>query len=167
MSRAVKRLAARGKIGHPGYGLPPDCSVITWEIAPPTPAGFAAGARRTALSRCDTLRLVLRSRTPAGFAAGAVRSLQLALTEDDGTPWGTDIAVPPGWGTVEVPVAKLAFFGPWAHPAGRGGPGDHPHLDRLAKCTLALGAWLNPDHAAEPHVLQVERMELVASRAQR
>jgi len=46
---------------------------------------------------------------------------------------------------------------------GRGGAGDRFHPERLGKCTIAIGAWLNPEHASEPHILQIARMELARS----
>jgi hypothetical protein len=140
------------ELAHPGYGPPPDCSVVSWSLPP------ASTARTAALARCRVLRLTLRSRTPA------LTRLQVGLTEADGAPWGVDVEVPPEWGTVEVPLGKLAFFGHWARPEGRGGRKDRFHPDRLGKCTLAIGAWLNPAHASEPHVLQVASMELTTGR---
>ncbi len=140
------------EIAHPGYGPPPDCTVVSWTLPAATPE------RRAALAQCDVLRLVLRARTPA------VTRLQIGLTEDDGAPWGVDVDVPGEWGIVEVPLDRLAFFAHWARPEGRGGGGDRFHPERLSKCTLAIGAWLSPEHAGEPHVLQVARMELAQSR---
>lgn len=122
--------------------------MVSWLLPP------ASAARATALAKCKVLRLKLRGRTPA------LTKVQFGLTETDGAPWGVDVDVPPDWGTVEIPLDKLAFFGHWARPEGRGGRRDRCHPERLSKCTLAIGAWLNPAHAAEPHVLQVAGMEL-------
>ena len=122
---------------------------------PPLP--LPSPERAAALSQCSALRIALRARTPA------VTRAQIGLTEEDGAPWGVDVTVPPDWDTVEVPLGRLAFFGHWAHPEGRGGEADRFHPERLSSVTLAIGAWLNPEHAAEAHVLQVAGMELKPS----
>ena len=140
------------EMGHGGFGPPPDCAVATW-VVPPQPA-----ARRRALRQCDALRITLRSRTPAA------RDLQIGLTETDGAPWGADIGVPDDWETVDIPLRSLQFFDHWAHPEGRGAEGDGFHPERLQQVTVAFGAWQDPARAAEPHTIQIARMELVRSR---
>lgn len=138
------------EMAHPGFGPPPDCAVISGALPP------QSADRRVALRRCDLLRLTVRSLTPAA------RALQVALTETGGAPWGTDIPLSDQWQTIEIPLASLRFFAHWAHPDGRGGTGDHCRPECVARWTVAFGAWQHPDHAKEPHIIRLARIELAA-----
>ena len=140
------------EIAHPGFGPPPDCSVISGGLPPQPPA------RRAILGQCDTLRLTVRSRT------SAANSLQVALTEADGAPWGADIPLTADWQTIDLPLANLKFFGHWTHPDGRGGKDDRCHPERLERWTVAFGAWQTPERAKEPHIIQIASIELVRSK---
>jgi len=88
-------------------------------------------------------------------------AVQVALIEQDGTPWGADVALTSEWRGVRVPLSKLRYLREWAiGPAGRGSAGDHVRLDRLAAVNLCFGAWLDPQHVSEPHTLEIEEIAL-------
>lgn len=136
------------QIAHTGFGPPPDCLGIHDGIGEQPPARVAA------LAQCDTLRLTLRGCTPAATKA------EIVLTEQDGAPWGAVVELPRDWASVEIPLAGLRYFSWWRQVAGRGGENDRFDPTRIAGWHVTIGAWLNPEHAAEPHIVQVAGIEL-------
>ncbi len=91
----------------------------------------------------------------------ATTKMEVVLVESDASAWGTIVDLSPTWQTIEVALRDLRFFGHWRKVAGRGEEGDHCRAGQVSRVHLTIGAWLNPDHAAEPWRLQLADVELV------
>ena len=136
-------------LGHQGFGPPPDSLGLRETVPAQGPARLAA------LAKCDALWLTCRSLTPE-----SCQQVEVVLRERDGAPWGTVVDVPADWQTVVVPLSKLRFFNHWPHPESRGGEGDRLHPEQIGQWNVTFGAWLNPDHAAEPHQFEFSALDL-------
>ncbi|HEU4585924.1 MAG TPA: hypothetical protein VFR95_09250, partial [Gemmatimonadaceae bacterium] len=83
---------------------------------------------------------------------GARQVLHVTLVEEDGTSWGTAVAIDSAWSEERIPLASFravrsvklpeGFPGEWNYwvgPAeGRGGAGDHPRMERMERLQLSL-----------------------------
>jgi hypothetical protein len=88
-------------------------------------------------------------------------AVEIVVQELDGSFWGRNVPLTTEWQDVRVPLASLRHFAHWAgNPPGRGGADDHLHPSEIANVNLTFGAWLYPGHAAEPHTIEIERIEV-------
>jgi hypothetical protein len=102
-------------------------------------------ARGETISAADALHIRLRG-------LGAHQVLTVTLMEDDGTSWSAPVTADSAWSEVSIPLPSFTpargvllpegFPGEWNYwvgpAAGRGGPGDHPKLDRIERLQLSL-----------------------------
>jgi len=94
--------------------------------------------------------LVVRARA----AQPRTTAFELALVEDDGVAWGTNVPLTVAWQTHRIPLRALKLFTQWdSAMAGRAGP--HLRLSRLATVNVCFGKWLYPQAAAEPHGFEI------------
>jgi hypothetical protein len=113
------------------------------------------GLRRDFVAQCRTLHLRARALEPATTA------VEVVLIERDGTPWGTEVRLRTDWKDVSVPVDKLRCFKHWGGvAASRGREGDRLRTADVAALNVCFGTWLYPDHAAEPHTIEIESILL-------
>ncbi len=130
-----------------GFGPPPSCIGIRQAV------GEDARARRAALARCNTL--VIRARAAEPSTTG----LELALIELDDTAWGTNISLTREWREIDIPLSDLHYMAQWkSGPANRGGQADRLHPENLAAVNLCFGAWLFPNHASNPHGIEIDNI---------
>jgi hypothetical protein len=81
-------------------------------------------------------------------------TFELALIEDGGVPWGTEVRLTPEWQTVRIPVRSLRLFTQWGQAlAAQAGP--HLRLSRLQSVNVCFGKWLYREHADEPHGFEI------------
>jgi hypothetical protein len=110
---------------------------------------------RDLLVKSTTLRLrarALERRTAA---------IEIVLQERDGSVWGRNLPLTTDWRDVRVPLTSLRHFAHWAgNPPGRGGADDRLHPREISSVNVCFGAWLYPDHAAEPHTVEIESIEV-------
>ncbi|MBI5833529.1 MAG: cellulase family glycosylhydrolase [Armatimonadetes bacterium] len=136
------------EMAHRGFGPPPDSSGISLDLQ-------VAGLPADVLTRCTRLRVRARSLTPAATA------FELVIGEADGTPWGANIPLGPDWTTTELPLSGVRVWRGWPVPAGRGGTGDRPALDQLARLFVTFGSWLNPTAQGQPWRFEIAEISLV------
>ena len=106
---------------------------------------------RELLSRRDTLQVRARALEPTTTA------VEVVVVERDGSSWGTNVPLTTEWKEIRVPLISLRHFSHWAgSPPGRGRPGDHVRPGEITGISVCFGAWLYPDHAGEPHTLELE-----------
>jgi hypothetical protein len=76
------------------------------------------------------------------------------------------VDAPSRFGPRESPTetGSIATACGWRHwgasPKERGGPDRACHVGNLGVLTITFGAWLYPEHAAEPHSLEIELVGL-------
>jgi hypothetical protein len=133
------------ELAHPGFGPPPDCTGLSLE--PPASADGLATAGH--------LRVTARGLSPAATA------FELVFVEADGAPWGLNVTLTADWQTLDLPLAKLSFWGGWEHPANRGGAGDRFHPEHLDHAQLTFGSWLNPTQTGQPWRIELAAVDLV------
>jgi len=135
-----------------GFGPPPSCLSMRHRIT------NDVRLRGDELAACDTLRLRLRA------VEAATNAVEIVVLENDGTPWGATVALGTEWRDIDVPLSDLRHFAHWdGGPPNRGGESDALRPAALSAVNLCFGAWLYPDHAAGPHAIEVERIELLRS----
>jgi hypothetical protein len=137
------------RVSVPGFGPPPSC--VSWN----SNVRDLLRPWQTTLARRTGLRIRARAGEPGTTA------LEVVVTEEDGAPWGTTIKLTSEWQDINLPWSSMRFYGHWAHPSGRGGPGDRFHPGRLAEVNFCFGAWLFPQRAAERHAVELEGVWLV------
>lgn len=129
----------------------------------PTPSSISF---RTELSdELDPWRELLAQRTTLHLRARALEptttAVEIVLLERDGSVWGRNLPLTPEWRDVRVPLASFRHFPHWAgNPPQRGGAGDQLRPREIASLSVCFGAWLYPAHAAEPHAIEIERIEV-------
>jgi len=88
-------------------------------------------------------------------------SVEVVFQERDGSAWGRNLPLTTNWRDVRVPLTSLRHFAHWAgNPPGRGGTDDHLHPSEISSVNVCFGAWLYPAHAAEPHSIEIESIEV-------
>ncbi len=102
-------------------------------------------ARQEAIGRATDVRVRARG-------IGSRPTLYVTLVEEDGTSWSAAIRVDGSWSDRSIPLEAFTigkgvllpegFPGEWNYwveaPAGRGGRGDRPRLDRVERLQLSL-----------------------------
>jgi hypothetical protein len=110
---------------------------------------------REFLDQRTTLRVRARSREAATDA------IEVVVLERDGSAWGTNVPLTQEWRETRLPLTALRHFGHWGgSPAGRGGPNDRLRPREISGINVCFGAWLYPAHAAEPHTIELEAIEI-------
>lgn len=100
-------------------------------------------------------RAILRVR--ARGLEPSTQSVEVVLLERDGSAWGANVPLTPEWRDARVPLASLRHFAHWGgSPPGRGGAADRLRPQEIAGVSVCFGAWLYPNHAAEPHTVDIE-----------
>ncbi|HHU16246.1 MAG TPA: glycoside hydrolase family 5 protein [Lentisphaerae bacterium] len=100
--------------------------------------------------------LVVRARA----AQPRTTAFELALIENDGVAWGTNIPLTAAWQTHRIPLRKLRLFTQWDRAmADRAGP--HLRLSRLATINVCFGKWLYPQAADVPHAFEISTIAVV------
>ncbi len=124
------------------------------DLGKDTPARYAAAlfigdvvaARAADASRANAMDIKLQA------VGGASKTLEVVLIERDGAAWSTSVVAGKSWSTVRVPLENLRiarsihipspFPGLWNYwresPAGRGGSGDHVHVENLERLQLTV-----------------------------
>ena len=125
------------------------------------PLPSAVSFRHEVDDELDPWRDVLADRTTLRICARALESsttaVEIVLLERDGAAWGTNIPLTSEWQDIRVPLRSLRYFSHWADtPESRGGQGDTFHPADLVAVSACFGAWLYPDHFAEPHTIEIE-----------
>jgi hypothetical protein len=144
------RLALR--IAVDAFGPPPSAVSFRYE------AGKELGRRREDMARCEALLIRARALEPT------TDRMEIVLLERDGTPWGTTVPLTTEWREQHVPLSEFRYFAHWrSGPAHRGGEGDRLRVEDVAAVNVCFGSWLYPDHFAEPHTIEIERIALVPS----
>lgn len=101
--------------------------------------------------------LVVRARA----AAPDTKTVEITLTEQDGTPWGANVPLADAWQDIRIPLNSLRYFRHWAGaPAGRGHPGDKPVPGSISAFTVCFGAWQAPTRFDAPHGIELERITI-------
>jgi hypothetical protein len=105
----------------------------------------------------DYNTLVLRARG----AEVATDRVEIVLIERDGAPWGTNVPLSGEWQEVAVPLKELRYWTNWGPKVpGRGGTEDHLRPEDVAAANVCFGAWLYPEHAEEPHTVEIGAVKL-------
>ncbi len=142
------RLAVR--IAVNGFGPPPSGVFFRNEVSE------ELALRRHQLAKCETLVLRVRAVTPETTQA------EVVVIERDGTAWGTNGPLTTEWREIRVPSSVLRHFAHWR--VGRPEPGKQVRPENIVAVNVCFGAWLFPNHAAKPHVIEIEHIALVRSR---
>ena len=113
----------------------------------------------------DPWRDLLAQRTTLHVRAQALETnttaLEMVLLERDGSVWGRNVPLTTEWRDLRVPLASLRHFAHWAgNPPERGGVEDHLRPSEVFSLSVCFGAWLYPGHAAEPHTIEIESVEV-------
>jgi hypothetical protein len=129
------------------------------------PPPSAVSFRHEVDERWDPWRKILDERTALILRARAQSSqtsaVEVVLLERDGAAWGVNVPVSTAWQDIRVPLDTFRYFPHWAGtPTDRGHPGDHVRVGDLAAVSVCFGAWLYPDHAAQPHTIEVARVSV-------
>jgi hypothetical protein len=148
----VQRIVEGAEPGHEAVQI----SVSRFE-PPPSAVSFRHDVDeeldpwREALADRTTLRLRARAREQS------TTLVEVVLLERDGAAWGTNVPLSTQWQEVRVPLSSLRYFSHWAGvPEGRGGANDRLHPENIAAVSVCFGAWLYPNHVAEPHTIEIE-----------
>jgi hypothetical protein len=125
------------------------------------PPPSAVSFRHEVDDELDSWRDLLGDRTTLRVRARALesstRAVEVVLLERDGAAWGTNIPLTTQWQDIRIPFRALSYFRHWADtPESRGGEGDVLHPADLVAVSVCFGAWLYPEHFAEPHTVEVE-----------
>ena len=125
------------------------------------PPPSAVSFRHEVDDELDPWRDLLGDRTTLRVRARALesstRAVEIVLLERDGAAWGTNIPLTTQWQDIRVPLRSLSYFRHWADtPESRGGEGDVLHPADLVAVSVCFGAWLYPEHFAEPHTIEIE-----------
>ncbi|MHB8972260.1 MAG: cellulase family glycosylhydrolase [Pirellulaceae bacterium] len=125
------------------------------------PFPSAVSFRHEVDDELDPWRDVLADRTTLQIRARALESsttaVEIVLLERDGAAWGTNVPLTGEWQDIRVPLRSLSYFAHWADtPKSRGGPGDTFQPAELVAVSACFGAWLYPEHFAEPHTIEIE-----------
>jgi len=137
------------EIGSPGFGPPPDC------VSFRTSVGDRIRAWRDMLPEARALVVVARAREPE------TTGVEIALIEQDGTPWGAVVPLETSWKTIRVPLDSLHCFKHWSGvPEKRGGADDRIRPGRVAAVNVCFGAWLYGTNAGRPHSIQIAEIAL-------
>ena len=128
------------------------------QFAPPP---SAVSFRHEVDDELDPWRDALADRTTLRLRARALEAsttlVEIVLLERDGAAWGTNVPLSTEWQDVRVPLKSLRYFSHWAGlPENRGGENDKLHTSDLVGVSICFGAWLYPDHIAEPHTIEIE-----------
>jgi len=108
--------------------------------------GDAMAVRKADFAHAEALHVTLKT------DGGSRKTVQLTLVEKDGTAWMTPVTAGVDWATVTVPLDRLhlarsihipspypGLWNYWREAAqGRGGPGDHIHLDDVERLQLTV-----------------------------
>jgi hypothetical protein len=134
------------RIAVKGFGPAPNCTSFRLAVLE---------GELDALGRLDqdaAVTLPLRAGMPD------TDTVEVVLIEEDGSPWGTVVPLRREWTETRLTPADLRFFDHWAHPEGRGGPGDTLRLGRVRYVNLCFGAWLFGEKASRPHAVEVSEI---------
>jgi hypothetical protein len=136
------------QIAVEGFGPPPSSISFRLDVAD------ELDAWRDLLEQRGTLRIRARGREPS------TKALELVLVERDGSVWGTNVPLTIEWRETRLPLTSLRHFAHWGgNPPDRGGAMDRLRPQEIAGVSVCFGAWLYPDHAAEPHTVEIEAIE--------
>ncbi|HLQ13591.1 MAG TPA: hypothetical protein VK130_10185 [Steroidobacteraceae bacterium] len=124
------------------------------DLGPDTPERYAAAlyigdvmaVRKAEFAHADALHVTLKAH------GGSHKTLQLTLIEKDGTAWMAPLAAGEIWTNLTVPLERLrlarsihipspypGLWNYWREAAqGRGGPGDHVHLEDVERLQLTV-----------------------------
>jgi len=156
---AFTRIGDAGRTGLFRLGMSPVTGRAVFHFELPVTASGWSPADYTA-SLTIKARIKARAETIAGADAlhirlrglGAHQVLTVTLMEDDGTSWSAPVIADSTWSEVKIPLTSFTvsrgvllpegFPGEWNYWVGpaarRGGPGDHPRLDRIERLQLSL-----------------------------
>lgn len=110
---------------------------------------------RDKLATCTMLRVRARAREATTTAA------EVVLIERDGAAWGVNVPLTTDWQDVRIPLDSLRYFQHWGEsPRTRGGAGDAVRPAEVTGVSVCFGAWLYPEHFAEPHQIEVRSIEM-------
>jgi hypothetical protein len=93
----------------------------------------------------------LCARGPEGTA-----QVSLEIDESDGSRWVTAVDLGREWRRYALEAGSFRLFGDGS-PAGRGGAGDHLHLERAARLTFGLATGLT-NHPDGDHVIEIDEV---------
>lgn len=102
----------------------------------------------------ETLYVYARSAMPDTTA------FELALIEEDGVAWGTNVKLTPEWRTILIPVKSLRLFSHW-DPQIAERAGEHLRLSRLKQVNLCFGRWLFPAVADRQHAVEISEIGIL------
>lgn len=129
-SRAVRLEAPQG------FGPPPSCLGAEVKVA----------ARPAAADRYNAVTFMVRGETDSSL-------VEISLVQDDGTGFGLNVPVNPGWSEYTVPLRDLKPM--WGTQA------TALDLARLDHLTLIFGSWLYGDLSQRPHAVEVQQVKLI------
>jgi hypothetical protein len=110
---------------------------------------------RDKLAACNTLCVRARAREATTTAA------ELVLIERDGAAWGTNVPLTTEWQDIRIPLDSLRYFHHWGEtPGNRGSESDRIRPAEVTGVSVCFGAWLYPNHFAEPHQIEVRSIAL-------
>ena len=126
-----------------------------------SPAPSALAFRTDVTEELEPWREAMAGRTILHLRARALepttKSVEVVVLERDTSPWGANLPLTTEWCDVRVPLASLKHFGHWGgSTAQRGGKDDHLRPQEIAGVSVCFGAWLYPNHADEPHTIEIE-----------
>ncbi|MHB0958343.1 MAG: alpha/beta hydrolase fold domain-containing protein [Pirellulaceae bacterium] len=144
----------------PGEGGEQAIQIAVERFDPPP---SAVAFRHEVDERWDPWRKILAQRSTlilrARVHADQTSVVEVVLLERDGAAWGVNVPVSTAWQDIRVPLDTFRYFPHWAGtPTDRGQPDDHVRVDALAAVSVCFGAWLFPEHAAQPHTVEVARI---------
>ena len=81
-------------------------------------------------------------------------AFELALIENGGVSWGTEVRLTEEWQTLHIPIRSLRLFTQWNKDfALQAGP--HLRTSRLQSVNICFGKWLFREWANEPHSFEI------------
>lgn len=88
------------------------------------------------------------------------KSVELALTQEDGLTWGKIIPLELDWKEIRIPFSDLEFFKSWSKKA-KVPPPEGLDARKLERVTLTHGLWIAKDSADKPHSFEIGSIRIV------
>jgi len=143
----------------------PDFKAYPQDVSFRVVLGSEIDNRRADPDSFDILRLQVRA------GQEQTRNLALALIEQNGAVWGTNVELTTKWQQIEIPLSKLrpmvVTYLPRPYPTifnywdqGSETSTNKLNIKQLEACQISFGARLLPTHTADAHSIEVQCLML-------